>query len=98
MFEENDFESLMERMLAKVSDDFDKREGSVIYDALAPAALELAEFYITLDRMMNEVFAESASYYFLVKRAAEKGLLPREETCAIGKMIVIPADTEVHGG
>lgn len=98
MFEENDFESLMERMLAKVSDDFDKREGSVIYDALAPAALELAEFYITLDRMMNEVFAESASYYFLVKRAAEKGLLPREETCAIGKMIVIPADTEVHVG
>lgn len=39
MFEENDFDTLMERMLENVSDELDKREGSVIYDAIAPAAL-----------------------------------------------------------
>ena len=38
MFEENDFDTLMERMLENVSDELDKREGSVIYDAIAPAA------------------------------------------------------------
>ena len=32
MFEENDFDTLMERMLENVSDELDKREGSVIYD------------------------------------------------------------------
>lgn len=98
MFEENDFDSLMERMLEKVSDDFDKREGSVIYDALAPAALELAEFYLALDMVMNEVFAESASYYFLIKRAAEKGIFPREETRAVGKMIVTPETAKITAG
>ena len=46
MFEENDFDMLMERMLENVSDELDKREGSVIYDAIAPAALELANMYV----------------------------------------------------
>ncbi len=98
MFEERGFEALMERMLENVSNDFDKREGSVIYDAIAPAALELAEFYETLDMVMNEVFAESASYYYLVKRAAERGMLPKEETCAIGKMVVTPRDISINAG
>ena len=49
MFEENDFDTLMERMLENVSDELDKREGSVIYDAIAPAALELANMYVALD-------------------------------------------------
>lgn len=98
MFEERGFEALMERMLENVSNDFDKREGSVIYDAIAPAALELAEFYEALDMVMNEVFAESASYYYLVKRAAERGMLPKEETCAIGKMVVTPQDISINAG
>ncbi len=98
MFEEFSFEALMERMLGRVSDSFDKREGSVIYDAIAPAAMELAEFYITLDMVMNETFAESASYYYLVKKAAERGILPKEETYAVGKMEVTPVDTAVPAG
>ena len=98
MFEEFSFEALMERMLGRVSDSFDKREGSVIYDAIAPAAMELAEFYITLDMVMNETFAESASYYYLVKKAAERGILPKEETYAVGKMEVTPEDTAVPAG
>ena len=56
MFEENDFDMLMERMLENVSDELDKREGSVIYDAIAPAALELANMYVALDVVMDEVF------------------------------------------
>ena len=98
MFEERGFEALMERMLENVSNDFDKREGSVIYDAIAPAALELAEFYEALDMVMNEMFAESASYYYLVKRAAERGMIPKEETCAIGKMVVTPQEISINAG
>lgn len=98
MFEEFSFESLVERMLDRVSDDFDKREGSVIYDAVAPAAMELANFYDALDMVMDEVFAESASYYYLIKRAAERGIAPKEETHAIGKMIVTPPDVAIAAG
>ena len=43
MFENKDFESIMEEMLSQVSDKLDKREGSVIYDAIAPMAMELAQ-------------------------------------------------------
>mgnify|MGYP007055113316 CR=1 FL=1 len=68
MFEENDFDTLMERMLENVSDELDKREGSVIYDAIAPAALELANMYVALDVVMDEVFADTASYYYQLFR------------------------------
>ena len=46
MFEGYTFEYLMESMLSRVPDSLDKREGSIIYDALAPAAAELAQMYI----------------------------------------------------
>lgn len=95
MYENYTFEALTEKMLEKVSDKFDKREGSVIYDAIAPAALELANFYIALDMAIDEMFADSASYYYLIKRAAERGLYPKEETNAILQMKVIPADTPI---
>ena len=92
MFEEYDFDTLVERMLSNVDDKFDKREGSVIYDAVAPAALELANLYVALDMVMDEVFADSASYYYLIKRAAERGIYPKEETYAECKLTVLPAD------
>lgn len=95
MFEEYDFETLMERMLSNVDDKIDKREGSVIYDALAPAALELANFYISLDMVMDEIFADTASYYYLIKRAAEKGIYPKEETYAVAKMVVTPSNSQI---
>ena len=37
------FSQILADMLARVPNDLDKREGSIIYDALAPAAVELAE-------------------------------------------------------
>lgn len=98
MFEAYDFEYLVDAMLSKVSDELDKREGSVIYDAVAPAALELANFYIALDMVINEVFADSASYYYLIKRAAERGMYPKEETCAVGKMTVTPSGAGIAAG
>ena len=98
MFEEYDFDTLLDKMLSNVDDRMDKREGSVIYDAVAPAALELANFYINLDMTLDEVFAESASYYYLIKRASERGLLPKEETNAILLMRVIPSETKISVG
>lgn len=98
MFENYNFDYLLENMLSNVSDTLDKREGSVIYDALAPVAIELANFYVALDIVMNEVFADSASYYYLIKRAAERGLQPKEETNAYLKMKVTPSYTKINVG
>lgn len=98
MFETHSFDKIMDRMLSNVSSRFDKREGSVIYDALAPAALELSNFYIALDMVMDEAFADTASYYYLIKRAAERGIYPEEETNAICRMEVSPKDIKISVG
>lgn len=74
MFENVTFETIMERMLARVPSTMDKREGSVIWDALAPAAIELQNLYIELDTILNETFADTASLYYLKKRTAERGI------------------------
>lgn len=98
MFENKDFDSIMDEMLASVNDKLDKREGSIIYDAIAPIAMELAQAYIDMDMILNEVFADTASYYYLIKRAAENGVYPKEETNAICKMVVKPSDTDISIG
>lgn len=61
-------------MLARVTDEVDKREGSIIWDALAPAAAELAQAYIQLDVIVTETFADTANGDFLTLRAAERGI------------------------
>lgn len=83
MFEEYTFEYLMKSALARVSSDVDKRQGSIIYDALAPACAELCQAYIQLDRIITETFADTASREYLIKRAKERGLEPKEATSAI---------------
>lgn len=98
MFEGHDFDSIMEEMLSEVDETFDAREGSVIYDALAPAAMRLSEFYLSLDMLLKEVFADTASYFYLAKRAAERGLFPYEATCAVCKMVVTPPSAAIAIG
>lgn len=85
MYKNITFESILQRMLSRVPDTLDKREGSIIYNALAPAALELQNMYIELDVILNETFADTASRENLIKRAAERGVTPDKATYAILK-------------
>lgn len=98
MFEQYEYDSIMERLLSNVPDNIDKREGSIIWDALAPVALELSNFYIHLDMVINECFADTASYYYLIKRAAERGMYPKEASKAILKIEVLPVDCKLEVG
>ncbi|MCQ2599677.1 MAG: baseplate J/gp47 family protein [Alphaproteobacteria bacterium] len=83
MYESLTADALLARMMARVPDSIDKREGSIIYDALMPAAIELKKLYIELDVVMNETFADTATRTYLIKRAAERGLVPYVATAAI---------------
>lgn len=58
------FEELLERMLAKVSSSVDKREGSIIYDATSPVAVELQNLYIHADwvKKMTSVSTSEGTY------------------------------------
>ncbi|MBD8499972.1 baseplate J/gp47 family protein [Paenibacillus arenosi] len=68
------YERILERSLSRVPDGIDKREGSIIYDALAPAAAELAQIYIELDENRNLSYADTAYGTFLERRTAEFGI------------------------
>lgn len=80
MFEHMTFDYLMEEMLSKVSTSIDKREGSVIYDAIAPMAVELAKMYISLDTIIQETFGNTSSREYLILRAIERGIEPYPAT------------------
>lgn len=58
-------ETVLERMLDAVDDGFIKVEGDVIYDMLAPAALEIEKVYQELETYMGEVFPATASGAYL---------------------------------
>jgi len=85
VYESVTYEEILQRMLDRVSDQMDKREGSIIYDALAPAAIELQLMYIELDVILQETFGDTASRDFLIRRAAERGIKPTSATYAILK-------------
>lgn len=95
MFEHMTSEYLLERMLNQISDDMDKREGSIIYDALAPCAIELSNAYMSMDMVLTESFADTASGFYLIKRAAERGMIPESATYAHVKGAFYGADIPV---
>ena len=79
------YEVILQRMLDRVPQNLDKREGSIIYNALAPAAVELQNMYIELDWILNQSFADTAQREYLIKRCAERGIIPEPATKAILK-------------
>ncbi len=85
MYEHITFEVILQRMLDKVPNELDKREGSIIYNALAPAAVELQNMYIEFDHILNQGFADTSSREYLIKRCAERGVYPYEATHAVLK-------------
>jgi uncharacterized phage protein gp47/JayE len=87
MFENKTFESILQNMLSRVDNSIDKREGSPIYLALAPVAVELQQIFIDLDSWLAETFADTASRQYLIKRAAERGLVPKPATKTISRAI-----------
>ena len=61
MYENMTYEVILQRMLDRVPDTMNKREGSIIFDALAPAAVELTLAYMQFDMVLNESFGDTAS-------------------------------------
>lgn len=80
--ENNSFEEILERLLDNVDAGLDTRQGSIIYDALAPAAAELAQCYIALDVFTDQTYLLSAVGENLDNRVADYGLTRRKATYA----------------
>lgn len=71
------YEFILQRMMNRVKSkypDLDNREGSIIFNALAPAALELAIMYTELDNVLDESFIETASREYLLMACEQMGI------------------------
>lgn len=98
MYENITEEVILKRMMNEVPDSMDKREGSIIHDALAPTAIEHQLLYIDLDTFLREVFTDKASREYLVKRAEERNIIPHPATAAVWKASFMPKTLEVGNG
>jgi uncharacterized phage protein gp47/JayE len=85
LFEDQTVEVIRERMLASFPPNIDKRENSIAYDAVAPAASEMAELYAALDVFIRLAFPDTASGEYLRRRARDFGVNWKEATLAIRK-------------
>lgn len=80
-----DYEYFLNVMLERVPEGIDTREGSIIYDAVAPASYQMAEFIMQLKNVLVETFVLTASGQYLDYRAEETGVYRIKATKAIVK-------------
>ncbi|MDR1773040.1 MAG: baseplate J/gp47 family protein [Hungatella sp.] len=98
MYENMTYEVILRRMLDRVPQGLDRREGSLIYTALTAAAAEMQIMYIEFDTILNETFADTASRENLIRRAAERGMQPKKATRAVLKAVATPETAVISIG
>ncbi len=97
MYENKTFENIINDVLARVPNTHDKREGAVIYDAVAPVCAELAQAYITLDMILNMSFADTSQGEYLERRTAEQGITREGATYAVVRGEFAPSGMNLIG-
>lgn len=98
MFETNNYAAIMARMLKRAPTSVNTDEGSFLYTAFGPTAIELAMLYAGMDAYLKEAFADTASRERLIQRAAEIGVQPHAATAAVWVVTLEPAEMTLEQG
>lgn len=77
------YDSILQDALGRIPDTIDKREGSIIRDAISPACYELAIWYAKLAELLDNSFIKTAYGEWLDAKVVEGGLTRRQATYAI---------------
>lgn len=93
MYENNTEEALRAQMLNNIDSGISKSEGCFVYDAIAPTAKKIAEYYGALDTILKLVFGEPAPEVpqedynkFIDKDAARHGLERKKGFYSLGEV------------
>lgn len=76
-YEDMTYESILQRMMNRVTSKYpnlDNREGSIIFNALAAAAIELAIAYSNLENVLAESFVDTASREYILRGCRQMGM------------------------
>lgn len=82
MYEDQTYEKILSEAQGKISDEVQKGEGSLVYNALSALAFEIEKLYIQADFILRQSCAETADYEHLKLRASDRGIYPYEATNA----------------
>lgn len=77
MYESMTYEVILNRMMERVKTDYpnlDYREGSMIFNALASAAVEMTIMYAELDDTRNETFVQTATREYILMGCRDMGM------------------------
>lgn len=72
-FEKYDYPYFLNACLERVPEGVDKREGSIIYDAIAPVAYSFAESAMNMRNIVLNAYTQTAIGEYLDYKAAERG-------------------------
>ena len=100
MYEDQTYEVILKRLIDRAheySPNLDDREGSLLFNALAPAAMEIAILYTELDNLRYESFIRSASREYLFIACEDMGI-PTDQFNATFGVFRGEFDVEVETG
>lgn len=98
MYENQNMETILGRMLSRIEGDIDKQEGSLLYTANALGDIELATVYTELDWMLRQAFTDTADREYVIMRAKDRGIIPEPATKAILRVTSVPSEVEIPIG
>ena len=85
MYEHITQERLLDESLEMVPKNIDKREGSILWDALSPHTIQLYQLYLAMEGMLQEMFGDTATREFLIRLGKDRGIIPYSATHAVLK-------------
>ncbi|MFP5527085.1 baseplate J/gp47 family protein [Peptococcus simiae] len=78
MWEDKTYENLLADKLNRVPDQYDTRESSLLFNALAPAAMETMKLYLDMAWAYDQMFPETANRENLIRHARLLGVFPKD--------------------
>ena len=80
MGKEISFDKTMGRMLDTIPDEFDKRETSIIYQAVAMVVPELMTLQSDIELLEDEAFPDTCNHNNLIRFSSLRNIHPRPAT------------------
>jgi len=100
MYEEQTYELILDRILARMPDTLDTRQSSFLYNATAPIAVELQNVYLALDNILNITFFDTSDREGKLQRCKERGINTEQfaATRAICVLEITPTTLDIPIG
>lgn len=81
-------ETIQARLLANISDEYDKTEGSFFYDVEMPVSIELEDAYDELESILDKGFVDTAVGEYLDRKVSDQGITRKQATYATTSVII----------